>query len=334
MAPIEYIIRRAAQLGLIVFIAVTINFLIPRAIPGDPIEAALQNRLVMSGNMDVNVQEVAAIYRAKFGLDKPLWHQYLAYLTDLSRLEFGVSLIDFPQPVIGKILNALPRTIGLLSVSTAIAFTLGTLFGALLAWPRVGRLVQALVPPIILLSAVPAFLLAIILLWLFAVEWQLFPPGGGFDTTTVVRWDLPSAIDIAQHAVLPALALVLAGMGSWALAMRGMMVSVLGEDYITFADAKGLSTRRIFAWYGVRNALLPQVTQLAVALGSIMSGAVLVEAMFNYPGLGGILFLAIAGKDYFVIQGIVLMLILALALALFAVDLIYPIIDPRIRYQR
>lgn len=138
---------------------------------------------------------------------------------------------------------------------------------------------------------------------------------------------------VTFQCALAALALVLGGLGAWALGMRALMVSVLGEDYVAFAEAKGLSASRIFLWYGMRNALLPQVTQLALVLGSVFGGTVLVEAIFSYPGVGTLLFTAIAGKDYFVIQGIVLMLILALALSLFVIDLLYPLLDPRIRYH-
>ncbi len=332
--PIGYIIRRTSQLLLIVFIAVTINFLIPRAIPGDPIEAALQTRIAITGSTDVNVEEVARVYRAKFGLDKPLWQQYINYWLDIFRFDFGVSLMDFPQPVINKVRSAVLWTLGLMGISTLIAFALGTILGALVAWPRAPKFLHVLVPPFMLMSAIPFFLLAIILISIFAVELRVFPPGGGFSPIRILAFNLPSALDILYHALLPALSLVLGGIGAWALGMRAMMVSVLGEDYITFAEAKGLPPRRIFMWYGLRNALLPQITHLAVALGSILSGAVLVEAMFNYPGLGGILFAAISGKDYFVIQGVVLMLILTLALSLFVLDLIYPLIDPRIRYHR
>jgi peptide/nickel transport system permease protein len=332
--PIDYLVKRTSQLLLIVFIAVTINFIIPRTIPGDPIEAALQTRIMMTGSTDVNVAEVARVYRAKFGLDKPVWEQYLNYWLDIFRLELGVSLMDFPQPVITKVRSAVPWTLGLLGVSTVISFAVGTILGALIAWPRAPRFLNVLLPPFMLMSAIPFFLLAIILISLFAVEIPIFPPGGGFDPIRILRFDLPSALSIIYHALLPSLALVLGGIGSWALGMRAMMVSVLNEDYIIFGEAKGLPARRIFLWYGLRNALLPQITHLAVALGSILSGAVLVEAMFNYPGLGGVLFAAISGKDYFVIQGVVLMLILSLAVSLFILDLIYPLIDPRIRYQR
>jgi peptide/nickel transport system permease protein len=331
---LDYLVTRIGQLLLIVFLAVTINFLIPRLLPGDPVESALQTRMAMTGSYDVNVQEVARVYRAKFGLDKPLWEQYLNYWRDILRLELGVSLVDFPQPVISKVRGALPWTLGLLGMATLIDFTLGTLLGGLGAWPRSPRWVRAALPPFLLLSAIPFFLMGILLISIFAVELRLFPPGGGFDPIRIVRFNLATILDILHHAMLPALSLVLGGIGAWALGMRAMMVSTLGEDYITFAESKGLPARRVFLWYGMRNALLPQVTRLAVALGSILSGAVLVEAIFNYPGLGGLLVGAISGKDYFVIQGIVLMLILALAVSLFVVDLIYPLIDPRIRYRR
>ncbi|MDQ6671341.1 MAG: ABC transporter permease [Chloroflexota bacterium] len=331
--PIQYVVKRVLQLLLIVFIAVTINFGIPRLIPGDPVESALQTKLAMTGSANVDIQAVAAAYRAKFGLDKPVWQQYLSYWGSIFSRDLGVSLVDFPQPVVEKIQSAVPWTLGLLTVSTVISFFVGSLLGALIAWPRAPRFLHFLVPPFMLLSSVPFFLLGIILLFTFSVIVPWFPPGGGFDPVSILRPDLPTIADILYHAILPALALVLGSIGFWGLGMRAMMVSVLGEDYITFAESRGLPRPRVFLWYGMRNALLPQVTSLAISLGSILSGAVLVEVIFNYPGLGGILFLAISGKDYFVIQGIVLMLILALALSLFVVDLIYPLIDPRIRYQ-
>jgi peptide/nickel transport system permease protein len=331
--PIAYVVKRVLQLLLIVFIAVTINFGIPRLIPGDPIESALQTKLAMTGSANVDIQAVAAAYRAKFGLDKPVWQQYLSYWGSIFSRDLGVSLVDFPQPVVEKIQSAVPWTLGLLTVSTIISFFVGSLLGALIAWPRSPRFLHFLVPPFMLLSSVPFFLLGIVLLFAFSVIVPWFPPGGGFDPVSILRPDLPTIADILYHAVLPALALVLGSIGFWGLGMRAMMVSVLGEDYITFAESRGLPRQRVFLWYGMRNALLPQVTSLAISLGSILSGAVLVEVIFNYPGLGGILFLAISGKDYFVIQGIVLMLILSLALSLFVVDLLYPLIDPRIRYQ-
>jgi peptide/nickel transport system permease protein len=319
---------------LIVFVAITINFILPRLIPGDPIEAALTTRIAVTGNVSVDVQRVAEAYRAKFGLDQPYWRQYLNYWRDILRADLGVSLVNFPQTVDTLIMPALPWTIALLTTSTLIAFAVGSILGALMAWPRTPRIFHGLVTPLLLLSTIPAFLLGIILLWLLAVKLRIFPTGGGFSPTLIRGPNLETVLDILAHSLLPALSLVLAGLGAWVIGMRAMMISVLGEDYVTFAEAKGLRPRRVFFWYGMRNALLPQMTQLALALGAVISGTVLVEAYFNYPGIGTVLFAAIAGKDYFVIQGIVLILILSLAVALFVIDLIYPLLDPRIRYHR
>ncbi len=247
--------------------------------------------------------------------------------------ELGVSLVHFPEPVIAQIRSALPWTLGLLSVATLISFVLGSLFGALFAWPSTPKLFHILVSPFMLLSTIPFFLLGIILLSVLVVELRLFPAGGGFSPTRIIGFNVATALDIVHHSIVPGLSIVLGGLGAWALGMRAMMVSVLGEDYVTFAEAKGLSSKRIFLWYGMRNALLPQTTQLALALGSVIGGTVLVEAIFSYPGIGTLLFSAIASKDYFVIQGIVFILILALAIALFIIDLLYPLLDPRIRYH-
>jgi len=328
---LTYLLKRVGQLILIVFIAVSVNFIIPRLLPGDPVETALARLQSSGGAQNVDIQAVAAAYRSKYGLDQPLLAQYGKYWQDLLRLDLGVSFANFPEKVSAKIANALPWTVGLLATATVIAFTVGSLFGGLLGWPGTGRAVRAFVPGLMILASIPFYLLAIVLVYFFAVLWKVLPPAGGFDTTRITRFDLATFGDIGRHAVLPLLAIILGNAGFWALGMRSLMVSVLGEDYITFAEAKGLSPRRIFFWYGMRNALLPQVTALALSMGAVLSGAVLVEVVFNYPGLGSLLYVAIRGQDYFVIQGVVLMLIVSLAVLLFVVDLIYPLLDPRIR---
>ena len=328
---VTYLLKRVGQLVLIVFIAVSVNFIIPRLLPGDPVETALARLQSSGGAQNVDIQTVAAAYRSKYGLDQPLIAQYGKYWQDLLRLDLGVSFANFPEKVSAKIANALPWTVGLLATATIIAFTIGSLFGGLLGWPGTGRSVRAFVPGLMILASIPFYLLAIVLVYFFAVLWKVLPPAGGFDTTRIARFDLATFGDIGRHAVLPLLAIILGNAGFWALGMRSLMVSVLGEDYITFAEAKGLSPRRIFFWYGMRNALLPQVTALALSMGAVLSGAVLVEVVFNYPGLGSLLYVAIRGQDYFVIQGVVLMLIVSLAVLLFVVDLIYPLLDPRIR---
>ena len=328
-----YIGRRLVQLFLVILVAGTINFMIPRMIPGDPVDTALASLAARGGSQIFDAVALKKDWNEKFGFDQPLYKQYVNYWSDVARGDLGKSLANFPQPVTDKIRSAIPWTIGLLGVATIIAFFIGTFAGALIAWPKSPRFIQVVATPFLLLSSVPYYLLAILLVFVFAVVLKLFPPAGGFSPTTIVGLNMNSIIDIGSHAFLPALSIVLGAIGFWSLGMRSLMVNVLGEDYILYAESKGLKPNRIFVRYGMRNALLPQVTALALALGTIVSGAVLVEAIFNYPGLGGLLYGSILSKDIFVINGIVLILIVTLAIAVFIIDMFIPILDPRIRHR-
>jgi peptide/nickel transport system permease protein len=331
---LNYIIRRLAMLVLVVFLAVTINFAIPRLTPGDPVEQQLATLVATGGGQMGDVTAMAEAYRAKFGLDQPVWKQYLNYWWDILHLDFGYSLAQYPATVAQMIRSALPWTLGLVGTSTLIAFAIGSFLGGLLAWPGVPRALRGFIPLLMTISAIPYFLLGIILIFFLSILLKVFPAAGGHQFGSVLRFDLATAKDILRHAALPAISIIVAGIGTWALEMRGMMISVLGEDYIALAEAKGLKGKRIFLWYGLRNGLLPQLTALALRLGHVVAGVILVEVIFSYPGIGFKLFQAVQTKDYFVIQGIVLLLILAIALTMFVMDLIYPLIDPRITYQR
>jgi peptide/nickel transport system permease protein len=267
-------------------------------------------------------------------LDQPLWNQYLNYWWSLFHLDLGYSLDRFPEKVSDTISSALPWTLGLVGISTLISFVIGTLLGGLLAWPRVPRLVRGAIPLLMILSAIPYFLLGLVLIFVFAILLKIFPAGGGYPFGSALNFDWASLTGILRHAFLPAASIILAGIGTWALAMRGMIVSILGEDYIALAEAKGLKQGRIFIWYAMRNAMLPQITTLGLTMSHVVAGAILVEVIFAYPGIGYKLFNAIGAKDYFVIQGIVLLMIVAIAVILFLLDLIYPLIDPRIAYER
>lgn len=326
---LRFLARRIGLFLIVVLTAITINFAVAHAVPGDPIGAILA-QLGSRGTTIDNTADIVREYRDRFGLDQPLYLQYVRYVLNTLRGDLGTSITDFPAPVSGEILRALPWTLGLLGVATLIAFVLGSLLGALLAWRSTPRLVRAAAPALMVFSAIPYYLLALILLYAFAVWARLFPLGGGGSLGSVGGLSLRRIGDIAYHAALPGLSIVLVGLGSWALAMRGAMITVLGEDYLLLAEAKGLSNRRIFLAYGVRNALLPQVTHLALSLGTIASGSVLVEVAFNYPGIGFLLYDALRGSDYFMIQGICLVLVLTVALAVLLLDLVYPLIDPRI----
>jgi len=331
---LTYIGRRFLQFLLIIFIANSLTFLLPRIIPGDPIQEALTAKAAAAGRANVDIQAWTAEYNAKFGLDQPLWRQYINYWVDMIRLDFGYSLNDYPATVMSKIRAAIPWTLGFMSVAILLAFIVGSALGALLAWPNSPGWIQGFVPILMIISAVPFYLFGLALIWVFGVKWRILPTGGAFDPTLILRWDWKTASNIIQHAILPATALVLFGVGSWALSMRATMVTILGEDYITFAQAKGLPDREIFLRYGVRNALLPQVTGLAISFGLILGSGVLIESIFTYPGIGSLIYGAINTKDYFVINGTVAIMVLCAASALLIVDIIYPLIDPRIRYNK
>jgi peptide/nickel transport system permease protein len=331
---LDYVLRRAGMMLLVFFLAVTINFILPRLTPGDPIEQQLNQLVASSGGQIGDVNAMAEAYRARFGLDQPLWKQYLNYWDSVLHVDLGYSLANYPERVDDTLLAGLPWTIGLLGVATLISFIVGTLLGGLLAWPRSPGWLRYVAVPLLLLSAVPYFLIGVILLFLLAIVYRVLPAGGGFPFGQTLGWNWVSVVGIIRHATLPALSIVLAEIGAWTVGMRGMLVSVLGEDYITLAEAKGLRQTRIFTRYGLRNALLPQFTKLAMTLGHIVSGAILVEVIFSYPGLGFRLYQAIQSKDYFVIQGIVLLLSISIAVAMFVIDILYPLIDPRISTRR
>ncbi len=330
----DYVLRRFGVMLLVIFLAVTINFTLPRLMPGDPIESQLSQLLAQGSGSVGDVEAMVAAYRARFGLDQSFLNQYLSYWGALFRLDLGFSLASYPERVGPAILAGLPWTLGLLGFATMVSFVLGTWLGGLIAWPRASRYWQGAGSVVLLLSSVPYFLIGMVLLYLFAVVWRVLPAGGGMPYGVNPGFDWSTIRGIALHGTLPALSIILAETGAWAVGMRGMLVSALGDDHIALAEAKGLKDRRVFRRYGMRSAMLPQLTKLALTMGHIVSGAILVEVIFSYPGIGFRLYQAIQSKDYFVIQGIVLVLSVSLALATFILDMIYPLIDPRISSRR
>lgn len=329
-----YVARRVGVFLIIMWVAATLNFIMPRLAPVNPIREKLLQAVSFGGAGKTDMERIVASYEEKFGLNQPLWRQYLYYLGDLVRLDFGVSIANFPSRVVDIILRALPWTIGLLLLATLLAFGIGTLLGALIAWPRAPGMLNVILAPLLTMSAVPFYLLGLILVYFLAFTFKIFPLSGGYTLGTMPHMSLDFLMDVAWHSILPALSIILASLGTWAIGMRGMMISGLEEDYITFAEAKGIKDRDIFLKYALRNALLPQTTALALSLGFIVSGAVLVEVVFGYPGVGTVLYRAIQTFDYFVIYGVVMILILAIGLATLIMDLLYPLLDPRISYQQ
>lgn len=332
---VTYLLKRVGLFLLVVWLGVTINFFLPRLAPGDPIQEYL-GQLAQQG-MFVGDPSAGFVeeYRAKFGLDKPMWQQYINYWIDVSQFNFGLSVTDYPVEVTRVIRAALPWTLGLLTTATLIGFVLGTLFGALMVaapgpWKR---LLAWTTPFVMIVHSIPYFLLGIMLIALFAFTWAFFPLGGGYTLGESPEFSLNGLFTIVRHAFLPALSLVAVAAGGWAIVMRSMIVIVQGEDYVQMSRAMGLKPWRVFYTYQVRNALLPQITFLALSLGFIVSGSALVEVVFVYPGIGTILLDAITVKDLPLLQLILLVVIVVVTLFLILLDIIYPILDPRIRHE-
>ena len=327
----RYLVERLIIFVTTIVISVTIVFFVPRMVPGDPI-GALSNKMSQVGG-NLGGKALVEAYRQRFGLDKSPGEQYVAYVHQLSQGDLGYSIASFPATVADLLKQAIPWTLGLLLVTTLISWTLGSILGALVAWRgRRSRLLQTLVPIALVLYTIPYYILAIILVFLLGFLLHLFPLSGAYSLGVQPTLSVPFVLDILQHAALPALSIVLVSLGWWFLSMRSLVISLKGEDYITWAEAKGLPGRRIFWAYAFRNALLPQMTGLALSLGHIVGGALITETIFAYPGVGFLIYNSIKSLDFPTIQGSILLIIVSVAVANLVMDLVYPLIDPRIRY--
>jgi peptide/nickel transport system permease protein len=331
---IDYVLKRVGFFFLIVWLAATLNFFIPRLSGQNPVRERLLEQALVGGYVHAGMNDMVAEYEAKFGLDQPLWVQYLRYIGDLSRGDFNYSIASYPRTVAEMMREALPWTIGLLLTTTVLSVGLVTLLGAFMGWPRAPKFLQFVLPPLLALHAIPYYLLGLVLMYFLSFRAHLFPIFGGYTAGTIPSFSLGFALDVLRHSFLPAFSIILAAIGGWALSMRAMVVTVQGEDFITFADAKGLKAKTIFLRYAIRNTMLPQATAFALALGQIVAGAVLVEVVFAYPGIGTVLFHSIRQADWFAIQGIIFIVIVTIGLATLIIDLLYPLLDPRITFRR
>lgn len=280
-----------------------------------------------------DLEVIVASYNKKFGLDKPLWEQYIDYIGSVARLDLGVSLNRFPKTVTDIIYESLPWTIVLLFVSAILSFVIGNLLGAIAAWPKSPAWMRSVATPFIMFMGVPPVLLAIFLLFFLAFRLKLFPLGQAYSTGIAPDWSFGFILNVAWHQVLPAVSMILGSVGGWVLSMRGMGVTIQGEDYVNFAEHKGLNGRTIFRDYYLRNALLPQVTGFALALGSLITSGAVVESLYALPGLGSKLSQAIQANDFLVIYGIVLFITMSVATLMVLVEFLYPLLDPRIKYD-
>ena len=329
-----YILRRLGMFVFTIWLGATIIFFIPRLAPGDPVSAMLSRMINQSGYIE-NAAEIIERWRVRFGLDAPLYIQYLRYLRNIATFDLGYSLASFPSQVDAMIARALPWTVGLLTMAVAISFVVGNTIGALLGWNRTPGWVKALLPASMIFTSIPFFMLGILLIYLFVFQLHLLPtPSGGFNSRYNPGLNLDFVRSVIRYGTLPALSIVITSMGFWALGMRGMMITNEGEDYMILAQAKGLRPNRVFWRYGVRNSILPQITALALSIGGIVGGSTLVEYIFAYPGVGYLLYQGIVNNDYTLIQGIVFLLIVCTATAVLILDLLYPLVDPRITYER
>ncbi len=328
---LKRLVQRLLFLVLVVWAASTITFFIPRLSTRNPIRERFAALARTGGFSPGDLEKIVASFNTKFGLDKPLLAQYFDYVGSIARFDLGVSLNQFPKTVSELIAESLPWTISLLLITTLLAFVIGNLLGAISAWPRAPSWLRSFATPFVLLQGVPPVLLALFLLFFVAFRLKLLPLGSAYSTGIVPDWSFSFFLDVLKHQILPGLSLILGSVGGWVLSMRGMGVTIQGEDYVNFAEHKGLSGYTIFRNYYLRNAMLPQVTGLALGLGSVITNGVIVEQYFGLPGLGSVLGAAIQSNDFLVIYGIVLFITIAVASLMVIVELMYPILDPRVR---
>ena len=324
----RFILQRLAFYLFTAWAAITINFFIPRLIPGDPVLAMIGR---FQGQMSTDA--IHSLY-VLFGLDKheSLWHQYLDYWGQLAHGNLGLSFKFFPTPVSQVLGDALPWTIALVGAATVLSFIIGTGLGMVAGWRR-GGWIDAILPTTTFLSSIPYFWLGLLAIYFLTGVDSFFPPSLGYDTGLVPGWNATFIDSAIRHSLLPALTIVVTSMAGWILSMRNMMVTVAAEDYITVAHAKGLPARRVMWGYAARNALLPNVSGFALSLGFIVGGALLVEIVFSYPGLGFELFQAVGAQDYPLMQGIFLIITLSVLVANFFADIAYVLLDPRTRRE-
>ena len=329
----RHVLRRILFYICAIWVAITLDFFIPRLAPGDPV-AALVGRMSTKGYVTPEMQQTLS---ALFGLDThdPLWLQYVKYLSNLLHGNLGNSIQYFPTPVAQIIGQDIGWSIMLGGVAVIISFTLGCLLGIISAWRRGTVIDTALSPVMNFLSAIPYFWLALISLYLFSYLLNWFPLSGGYDSANIdPGWSFDFIGSVIQYSFLPALTLVISSLAGWMLTMRNSMITTLSEDYVLMAKAKGLSERRVMFWYAARNAVLPNITGFAIAIGAIVGGQLLTEMVFSYPGIGYALLQAVNQQDYAMLQSIFLIITLAVLGANFLADMLYAFLDPRVRIER
>lgn len=313
-----------------IFVALTLNFIIPRLMPGNPVSALLA-RFIGKGH--VNPALVQAV-KDLFGVsNQPIYIQYIDYLKNTLTGNLGVSFTYYPTPVTTIIAEALPFDLILLGISTILSFILGSLIGVILAWKRGGVLDNLITNVFNFLGNFPYFFIALLMLYIFAEILHWFPNGGMYSPNVEPGFTISFILSYLHHFILPALSLVITSLGGWLLLTRNVAITNIYEDFSTYAQAAGVSFKDYLLYYLGKTSILPSFTSFGISLGFIVSGAILVEEVFDYPGIGYVLVQAIESNDYPLIQAIFLLIVLAVLTATYIMDLVYGFIDPRVRSQ-
>ncbi|TQM82987.1 peptide/nickel transport system permease protein [Saccharothrix saharensis] len=325
----RYYARKFAFYVVALWAALTLNFFIPRLMPGNPVDILMAKLAQRGGTVDPSARRA---YELLLGTNsgESLFQQYLSYLGNMVRGDLGISVSAFPAPVSRIISEALPWTLMLVGIATFLSFAFGIVLGTFVGWRR-GTWLDSLVPATTVLAAVPYFWLALILVALLSSAWGWFPLQGGYDVILSPGWNAEFIGSAIYYGTLPALTIVISSVGGWLLGMRNMMVSATAEDYVLTAKAKGLRDSRIMIRYAARNAVLPSVAGFAISLGFVVAGSIITEQVFSYPGIGSKLLQAVQNNDYALMQGIFLVITVAVLGANLVVDLLYAVIDPRTR---
>ncbi|NKL13210.1 ABC transporter permease subunit [Rhizobium leguminosarum bv. viciae] len=328
-----FVLKRFGQFLLVVFLGVTITFFVTHLTPIDPVEESI-GAITQMGQSDPNAIELMRqSLRELYGMEGSIWQQYLHFWLRLATGDLGPSLSAFPTPVSTIILRSLPWTIGLMTVSTIITFVLGNAIGALAGYYRKDMVLKAVSLVFIALLPIPYYILAFVLLIVFGYLWPVLPINGGYEMNANLDLSFALVFDILKHSILPALSLIMVGAGSWLIGMRALVSNIITEDYVVFAELGGVPKRKILRFYIARNAMVPQFTGLAMSLGAIFNGTVITEIVFGYPGIGNLLIEAVHAGDYSLVLGLSALSIVGVAAAVFIIDILSPLIDPRIKVE-
>ncbi len=324
----DYFLKKLAWFVVTVVVAFTLNFFLPRLMPGDPV-AAIVSRMAQGMSNATGVQAVYEQYTRLFATDKPMLEQYIIYIRNVLNGDFGYSISQYPRTVADVIGASVWWTIALQFPAIIVGWIVGNTLGALAAYIRKG-FDKVLLPLSIFLSNMPAFGMAIVLLVIFAVDLKWFPTSGGYDYAMIPSTSWEFVWSVIVHYQLPFWSIVLITIGGQAIGMRSMAIYELNADYVKYARFLGIKDSKIIR-YVFRNAMLPQITGLALSIGTMVSGALVAEIIFNYPGLGSTILTAVLGGDYPLISATTLIITFMALVAFFALEIIYGLIDPRIK---